>query len=63
MISTDLANLADFCLGIAAKGEHLGPNSTARLAKILLDMSRYAKRLEQLPFDPADLTRLDDDDE
>lgn len=63
MISDDLGSLSDWCLGIAAKGRALGPDRLAHMAKVLLDLSHQARRLEQLPIDTAQLVRLDTDDE
>lgn len=48
MISDDIANLADFCLGIAAKGRSLDPDRLLHMAKVLLDLSRQTRRLEQV---------------
>lgn len=50
MISTDLANLADWCLGIAAKGRAMDADRLAHMAKVLLDLARQARQLEQLPI-------------
>lgn len=63
MLSDELGNLSDFCLGIAAKGRPLHPDRLGHLAKILLDLSRQAKRMESLPIDTAQLMTLDTDDE
>ena len=48
MISTDLANLADWCLGIAAKGRALDPDRLLHMAKLLLDLSRQTRHLERV---------------
>jgi hypothetical protein len=46
MISTDLANIADWILGHATKGEPLPPKTAALLATTLLEISHQAARLE-----------------
>ena len=51
MISTDLGHLSDWLLGYAAKGDAMPPESTAHLAQVILDLSRQAAKLEQLPVD------------
>ena len=48
MISDDIANLADWCLGIAAKGRVLDADRLLHMAKVLLDLSRQTRRLESL---------------
>lgn len=63
MISDDLGHLADWCLGEAAKGCGLHPDRLGHLAKILLDLSHQAKRLESLPIDTAQLVTLDTHDD
>jgi len=63
MISDDLANLSDWCLGQAAKGIALHTDRLAHLAKVLLDMSHQVHRLERLPIDTAHLVKLDTDDD
>lgn len=50
MISTDLANVADWIAGKAAKGEPLGPGVCATLASTLLDLSHQAAQLETRPI-------------
>jgi hypothetical protein len=46
MISTDLANIADWILSKATRGDDLGPLACAHLARVLLDLSHQAARLE-----------------
>jgi hypothetical protein len=46
MISADLANIADWIVGKAAKGEPLLPGAAGLLATTLLDLSHQAARLE-----------------
>jgi hypothetical protein len=63
MISDDLGSLSDWCLGLAAKRRSLHPDRLAHMAKVLLDLSHQARRLERLPIDTAQLVRLDDPDD
>jgi hypothetical protein len=46
MISTDLASIADWILAKAITGDDLGPNTCTHLARVLLDLSQQAARLE-----------------
>jgi hypothetical protein len=63
MISDDLANLSDWCVGQAARGIALHTDRLAHLAKVLLDLSHQVHRLELLPIDTAQLVKLDDPDD
>jgi hypothetical protein len=55
MISTELANLSDYCLGWAAEGRSMPPREAAILARVLLDLSRQAKQLKALQCDTSEL--------
>jgi hypothetical protein len=59
MISTELGHLADWCLGISAKGRAIDPDMVGYLAKVLLDLSHQAKQLERLPVDDTALVLND----
>lgn len=50
MISTDLANTADFVLGYARRQEPLQPHAAACLAAQLLDLSRQVRAMEEVPL-------------
>ena len=54
MISTELANISDWFLGHAAKGESIPPRTSAMLAKVLFDLSQQARNIERLPVDLTD---------
>lgn len=50
MIAHDLLSLAD-CIGARAhSGKSIGPEMAAQLALVLMDLSRQAEMLEQLPI-------------
>jgi hypothetical protein len=51
MISNELANVSDWLLTWAAKGEDMPPAKAAHLAHVLLDLSRQTRLLERLPVD------------
>jgi hypothetical protein len=63
MLSDDLANLSDWCLGQAARGIAMHPDRLAHMAKVLLDLSHQVHRLERLPIDTAQLVKLDHDND
>ena len=59
MISTELANLADWVLGFPFRYEQMGPDAYGHLAHVLMDLSRQAKQLERLPCDDPALVLND----
>jgi hypothetical protein len=59
MISTELSNVADWCLGWAAQGRSMPPREAGHLAKVLLDLSHQVAHLERLPIDDECLAPLE----
>ena len=62
MISTELANLADWIIAWGAKGQAMPPQNAAHLSRVLLDLSRQVQHMERMAIAVDAFVYADKDD-
>jgi hypothetical protein len=62
MISTELANLADWIITWGAKGQAMPPQNAAHLSRVLLDLSRQVQHMERMAIAVDAFVYADKDD-